>query len=583
MALIRLLILAIAMAASGLAQYTILELEPTTTPAVPEIHFWDLDRSHQSGFKPSDVTTTSYNFILPAALPGSTLCISSTTGGQLGYAACSGGGSLPVVDTTSIVEGSADATKEVRLEVDGLTTSTVRVWTAPDADITVAGIDLAQTWTAAQVLGVTTTTTAMIPGANLTYDYGADGNMIDEVFVGDIRMPNTGRIWAKDSGGTYRQVAYFDSGNTLTLGGSTTVPSGGDLRLEAPGASGTEVAVLLNWLSSATGTFAPAVGQVAIGSGANPWDNGYIQDTLFISDSDGAGGIVPGVRIEADAGAGPYTEIRSGASTPWNLTLPTTGGTVDYVLRTDGSGTTSWVAQSGGGSITVEDEDGVPSYTGITKISFDQTDGFAITNPFAGEAQIDMPNVVFTDNTQSITGQKTFEAVAQFDTDLEIRYSVTNAVTGEFLGTATNQLDLRNSTGGLMQRWNATSNFTSINMGMTTEQMVPDGNGTRSIGTDALEYLDLWLEGTAHIDILDVDFTSTFASAATFNGGLVAGTGTNSTLHIGTGALYVVDRNLASSSISCSGVDDSYLEVTTDDYIVFCEGGSRFRIAGVSY
>ena len=50
-------------------------------------------------------------------------------------AAGGGGGGLPVPDTTSIVEGSVDATKEIRIEVDGLTTAMTRVWTAPDQDI----------------------------------------------------------------------------------------------------------------------------------------------------------------------------------------------------------------------------------------------------------------------------------------------------------------------------------------------------------------------------------------------------------------------------------------------------------------
>jgi hypothetical protein len=44
-------------------------------------------------------------------------------------------GNLPVVDTTSIAEGSADATKEVRFEVDGLTTGNVRVITMADQNI----------------------------------------------------------------------------------------------------------------------------------------------------------------------------------------------------------------------------------------------------------------------------------------------------------------------------------------------------------------------------------------------------------------------------------------------------------------
>lgn len=45
---------------------------------------------------------------------------------------------LPVVDTTSLVKGSADATKLLKIEVDGLTTATTRTWTAPDKSGTVA-------------------------------------------------------------------------------------------------------------------------------------------------------------------------------------------------------------------------------------------------------------------------------------------------------------------------------------------------------------------------------------------------------------------------------------------------------------
>lgn len=47
-----------------------------------------------------------------------------------------GAGAPPFADSTSIVEGSVDPTKEIRFEVDGLTTATTRVITPPDADIT---------------------------------------------------------------------------------------------------------------------------------------------------------------------------------------------------------------------------------------------------------------------------------------------------------------------------------------------------------------------------------------------------------------------------------------------------------------
>ena len=48
-----------------------------------------------------------------------------------------GGDTLPVSDTTGIAKGSADATKIVRLEVDGLTTATTRVLTVQDSDGTI--------------------------------------------------------------------------------------------------------------------------------------------------------------------------------------------------------------------------------------------------------------------------------------------------------------------------------------------------------------------------------------------------------------------------------------------------------------
>jgi len=47
------------------------------------------------------------------------------------------GTSLPVVDSTAVVKGSADATKLVRIEADGLTTGTTRVITMPDKDVTI--------------------------------------------------------------------------------------------------------------------------------------------------------------------------------------------------------------------------------------------------------------------------------------------------------------------------------------------------------------------------------------------------------------------------------------------------------------
>lgn len=115
--------------------------------------------------------TASGNAIFKAAAAGATLTIQEVDGtptvanvdtivvsngtltddggGQVTIAIGSGS-ALPVADTTAIVEGSADDTKLLRFEVDGFTTGTTRVLTPPDADITLAGQNFANTFTAAQ-------------------------------------------------------------------------------------------------------------------------------------------------------------------------------------------------------------------------------------------------------------------------------------------------------------------------------------------------------------------------------------------------------------------------------------------------
>jgi hypothetical protein len=59
-----------------------------------------------------------------------------TSSGKFEMEAGGGSAGLPVADTSTIVKGSADGTKLMRFEVDGLTTGTTRVMTIPDKNIT---------------------------------------------------------------------------------------------------------------------------------------------------------------------------------------------------------------------------------------------------------------------------------------------------------------------------------------------------------------------------------------------------------------------------------------------------------------
>lgn len=60
--------------------------------------------------------------------------------------------SPPFTDTNTLIKGSSDATKLLRFEVDGFTTGTTRVLTPPNQDTTIAGLSVAQTFTASQTI-----------------------------------------------------------------------------------------------------------------------------------------------------------------------------------------------------------------------------------------------------------------------------------------------------------------------------------------------------------------------------------------------------------------------------------------------
>jgi hypothetical protein len=94
---------------------------------------------------------------------GTTKLFSKNSAGTETELGGSGGSTLPIADTTAVVKGSADATKLVRIEADGLTTGTTRVITMPDANTTLP--------VASQVLtfsGPTAARTITFPDAAIT-------------------------------------------------------------------------------------------------------------------------------------------------------------------------------------------------------------------------------------------------------------------------------------------------------------------------------------------------------------------------------------------------------------------------------
>lgn len=85
-------------------------------------------------------------------------------------------GASAVKDTFTLSDPDDD-TKKVRLDAVGVTAGQTRVLTAPDADVTIAGLSLAQEYTAAQNFNATTLT----DGATIAWD--ASANQVTSVEI----------------------------------------------------------------------------------------------------------------------------------------------------------------------------------------------------------------------------------------------------------------------------------------------------------------------------------------------------------------------------------------------------------------
>lgn len=104
---------------------------------------WNFEQSIQLNEISSNPTAPLSNGIKIFAKDdgsGNTTLYTMTSGGTVSnIGSGSGGGSadLPATDTTAIVKGSADTSKRMRFEADGITTGTTRVYTLQDTDGTV--------------------------------------------------------------------------------------------------------------------------------------------------------------------------------------------------------------------------------------------------------------------------------------------------------------------------------------------------------------------------------------------------------------------------------------------------------------
>lgn len=153
-----------------------------------------------------------------ATLGFTDFAVSSASGGS--------GDTLPVVDTTALVKGSVDDTKQFRIEVDGFTAGQTRVATPPDENFTMMGLATVQTPTnktisaSANTVGVGSGVTKTI--ATGVASAGTDRNLViaAESGTADDLIEVTGLVVGESV------LLRADAGDTITVvhnSGSATV------------------------------------------------------------------------------------------------------------------------------------------------------------------------------------------------------------------------------------------------------------------------------------------------------------------------------------------------------------------------
>jgi len=173
------------------------------------------------------------------------------------------------------------------------------------------------------------------------------------------------------------------SPNVITIsasgGSGSTTPGGSNTQLQFNSSGAFGASANLTWLSPAL-----TIGQ-----------SGTTTGQLKL-----AGGTSGAVTVQASSTAG-----------TWTLTLRTSAGTSGYVLSTDGSGNTSWIAQSGGGSLNID---------GLTNSTFNFTASgtglsIATTSPNTVAYTWTNPGYVLSSTNNSWSGQQTFNATTTFN------------------------------------------------------------------------------------------------------------------------------------------------------------------------
>jgi hypothetical protein len=295
-----------------------------------------------------------------------------------------GGASLPVDDTTSIVQNVSDNTKRVRISAAALSPITTRVMTMPDANLTIAGSDIAQTWSQVQTFGAN-----LVPSAAGFYNVGTNALPFSTaIFAQYIARPAGGTCNYAGltsnaiSGGTvFAQDSACSTQALMSATGFDTVNTIGQYRIQ-----GTTVINpsrhLENIAGVATNLIPTTDGTRDLGSSANRYRDSYLNSIYtdaIVPNTAGTGTVGTSA---VQFGQGHFINLRAhtdfrfkSSATPGHVltaidslgfadwaapptgTLPTQTGQAGKFLTTDGTNA-SWDTVSGAGISSLNGETG---------------------------------------------------------------------------------------------------------------------------------------------------------------------------------------------------------------------------------
>lgn len=203
--------------------------------------------------------------------------------------------------------------------------------------------------------------TSLLPGANGTIDLGAAGTQWRDVHVSrEVVLYETGTsndilikaptslasyiLTLPDSGGTSGYVLRTDGSGTTSWVPQTSTSGSATTELDNLGVTAVNTHIKPGSDDS-----------IDLGSGSKTWRNIYTKSGLYLQES-GVG--TDTILLKAPAAM----------SAAYTFTLPATGGTNNYILKTDGSGTTDWVSAGtiiAGATVALDNLSGVAINTSL--------------------------------------------------------------------------------------------------------------------------------------------------------------------------------------------------------------------------